>query len=347
MDIYSTLVMAGVIDQLQKENPWWFLETFFGAAPQLSTEQNIVIDIKKGSQPLAPFVSPDQPGAALPGLASETAIFAPAYVKPRDALIPKQMFVRQPGEAIGGSLSPLQRSAALLRETLAAHEAAIRRRVQHMAVDMWLDGRVTVTGDKYPAKIVDFRRDAALTKALTGGDRWGQSGVSPVDDVTEWCELAGEKGGAAPSHVIMTGDAWKLYEADPKFEKLLSRDLGQTTAAALKAPVGVPGAPMLKYVSSDGRSFWVWNDTYADAAGTMHKLLPPYTVLIVAANAAAGRRAYGAIHDEAAGLQPYEVFSKSWVENDPSYRIVLSQSAPLVYFGRPDCSFAATVNGPS
>ena len=52
---------------------------------------------------------------------------------------------------------------------------------------------------------------------------------------------------------------------------------------------------------------------------------------------------HGAIKDEAAGLQPLEFFSKSWTVEDPSARILLMQSAPLVVPYRVDASFCATV----
>ena len=36
------------------------------------------------------------------------------------------------------------------------------------------------------------------------------------------------------------------------------------------------------------------------------------------------------LRDERAGFQPLEMFSKSWIEEDPPVRWILTQSAPLV-----------------
>jgi hypothetical protein len=56
-----------------------------------------------------------------------------------------------------------------------------------------------------------------------------------------------------------------------------------------------------------------------------------------------GVRAFGAIRDHSAGFiaQPYH--SKSWVDEDPSVRYLLTQSAPLLIPSVPNASFCATV----
>lgn len=56
-----------------------------------------------------------------------------------------------------------------------------------------------------------------------------------------------------------------------------------------------------------------------------------------------GVRAFGAIRDETAGFQAMPYYPKSWVDEDPSVRYLLMQSAPLVVPTRVNASFAATV----
>ena len=56
-----------------------------------------------------------------------------------------------------------------------------------------------------------------------------------------------------------------------------------------------------------------------------------------------GTRCYGAIHDEKANWTAHRYFTKSWVEEDPSVRWLLLQSAPLVVPYRPNASFCATI----
>lgn len=340
MDIYSTTAMKTVLTALRKQSPRWLLDTFFPGM-QLSDSEDICFDVEVADEEVAPFVSPTAAGVLGADTGFETLSFRPAYVKPKDPIKQNAPLRRMLGEQLGGSMSASQREAALLGEKLRQHADRILRRKLLMGAEVLDTGKCVVTGERYPTVIVDFRRDAELTKALAGAARWGETGVSPYDDVTNWIELVGEKSGAAVSHVVMTGDAWKLFEADAKLKEVLDRTLGQTTAIALGMAAGLPGSPVWK-----GRiglvDFYVWNDTYKED-GVKKTVLPPYTVLMAAVAAAEGTQAHGAILDPKAGYQSLEMFAKSWLEEDPGQRVLLTQSAPLVYPRRPNATFRARV----
>ncbi|RWM89506.1 MAG: hypothetical protein EOR84_23935 [Mesorhizobium sp.] len=49
------------------------------------------------------------------------------------------------------------------------------------------------------------------------------------------------------------------------------------------------------------------------------------------------------ILDEEAGIRAWPMFQKSWVEQDPSVRFIMTHSAPLTVPSRPNASFCATV----
>ncbi|CAO3406313.1 Type II secretory pathway, pullulanase PulA and related Glycosidase [Azospirillum largimobile] len=66
-------------------------------------------------------------------------------------------------------------------------------------------------------------------------------------------------------------------------------------------------------------------------------------MLLGATGAMEGIQAHGAILDPRAGYQALEVFPKSWIEENPGRRMLLSQSAPLVYPRRPNACMCATV----
>jgi hypothetical protein len=55
-----------------------------------------------------------------------------------------------------------------------------------------------------------------------------------------------------------------------------------------------------------------------------------------------GVKAFGAIQDHES-LEAVPYFSKSWLEEDPSRRMVMTQSAPLLVPYRPNASLCATV----
>jgi hypothetical protein len=102
------------------------------------------------------------------------------------------------------------------------------------------------------------------------------------------------------------------------------------------------GAP-LQYKGTDGnRSFWVYSETYDTDETTTVAMMDSRDVLMVASDGLAGARCFGAILDMDL-LRSQPIFSKSYTENNPSARMVLSQSAPLMVPGRPNATLKARV----
>jgi hypothetical protein len=71
-------------------------------------------------------------------------------------------------------------------------------------------------------------------------------------------------------------------------------------------------------------------------------MLPAHTVLLTSTEME-GTRCFGAIQDEEAGIQAREVFTKSWLEKDPSVRYLLTQTAPLTVPYRVNAACAVKV----
>lgn len=340
MDIYSTLAMLGVLQSLRAKAPRFLLNMFFPLA-SFSDDEKIIFDVEVDDIEIAPFVSPLAAGRVGADTGYETRMFAPAYVKPLHDIKPGEPLRRLAGEPLTGTLSAGAREQAILGAKLQRQLNQILRRKEVMAAEVLRTGKCVVKGDDYPEVLVDFQRDGDLSLVLSAGARWGEAGVSPYADVSEWTDLVGRKSGAAVNVVVMDAKAWALFESDPKLEKVLDRTLGQAAIVQMGFQPGVPGTPVFK-----GRigmvEFYTYNDTYKDAGATK-ELLPDYTVLLGATGAMEGIQAHGAILDPRAGYQALEVFPKSWIEENPGRRMLLSQSAPLVYPRRPNACMCATV----
>jgi hypothetical protein len=82
-------------------------------------------------------------------------------------------------------------------------------------------GAVTVSGEDYETQVVDFSRDAALTITLSGGSRWGQTGVSPRKNLNTWSALVASKSGANPTQVVMDPLAAELFTSDSDVRTIL------------------------------------------------------------------------------------------------------------------------------
>lgn len=341
MDIFSTNVLAKVVERLHTPSSF-LLDTFFPNV-QTSDKEEIFFDVTDSKPRISPFVSPLLPGKVVDSGGYQTKSFKPAYVKDKrrfDANIP---YKRVAGEIIGGSLSPSQRYERALATTLTDQLENLTRREEVMAAEILRTGQVVVSGDGYPSTTVNFGRDAALTKALTGSATWATAAVNPIDDLEDWADLVQSKSGMIAKTVIMDPDAWKIFRAKDDVKKFL--DYRRGTNNTLNVDPFIRGEnSKVRYVGSIGDfDIYVYNDIYINDAGVESKLLPAKTVIMGAKDGLEGTRCYGAIHDEKANWTAHRYFTKSWVEEDPSVRWLLLQSAPLVVPYRPNASFCATI----
>ena len=336
MDIFSIGVLARVIAELPAPAPF-ILNSFF-TAMQTETSEEIHFDVENGRRRLAPFVAPIVAGKVVQSKGFVTKTFKPAYIKDKRVFDSSRPFKRAIGERIGGELSPAQRLQALLATDLQDQLEMLARRQEVMAVEALRTGKVTVKGDQYPTVVVDFGRHTDLTVELTAGDRWGEAGVDPLEDVQKWSMGVTQHSGAAGNTLIMDVKAWQLFSAAPSVQKLLDRFRG---ADKLNATVTGEGG---RYMGNIGDfDIWVYAGWYEDPdSGSLTPYLPDNTVLITSPDLE-GTRAYGAIRDEESGFQAMPYFSKSWVEKDPAVRLLLLQSAPLPVPYRVNASMSAKV----
>ena len=339
-DLYSTATMLALIPSLRRSINTWFLDSFFPLA-NFSDGEEVIFDVEDDDLEIAPFVHPLAAAKIGEDVGYHTDRLKPAYVKPFHDIKPNEPLRRLAGEPIAGVLSAEAREQIILGQKLLRQYRMILRRKLVMATEVYRTGKVVVVGDDYPAVTVDFQRHADLTVTLADALRWGEAGVSSYDNVQSWIDTLGTISGAAVDKVTMTADAWALFEADPKMEKRLDTTLGQTSRIELGFQPGEAGAPVYK-----GRiglvEFYVYNDTYTEG-GVQKTLFPAHTVTMAATLAALGTQGHGAILDAEAGYRPLEVFPSSWIERNPSRRVLLSQSAPIPYFGRVNATFSAKV----
>lgn len=341
MDIFSTQVLSKVVERLHTP-PSFLLDTFFPNV-QTSDKEEIFFDVTDSKPRISPFVSPLLPGKVVDGGGYQTKSFKPAYVKDKrrfDANIP---YKRVACETIGGSLSPAQRYERALATHLKDQLDNLTRREEVMAAEILRTGKVVVSGDGYPAQTVNFGRDEALTKALASSATWDSSGVNPVDDLEDWAITIQDKSGVVAKTVVMDPQAWKIFRSNETVQKYLDIRRGTSNSLAIDPVLRSEDAKARNVGSIGDFDIWVYNDTYINDAGATTKLLPEKTVLLGSREGLEGTRCYGAIHDEKANWTASRYFTKSWIEEDPSVRWLLLQSAPLVVPYRPNASMCVTV----
>lgn len=336
MDIFSIGTLNRVVAELPAPSPF-ILNSFFRDV-QEETSEEIHFDVDNGRRRIAPFVSPIVAGQVVHSRGYTAKTFTPAYVKDKRVFNPGRAFKRAMGEKIGGSLSPAQRMQIALATDLLDQVEMLTRRMELMAVEALRTGSITVVGDNYPQVVVNFGRSASLTKALTLAARWGETGVSPLANLRDWALEVAKESGATANVVVMDPKAYALFAADPDVKAELDRFRG--SAVLNPTVIGEGGRYMGRVGDFD---IWVYVGWYEDpVTKTVTAYLPDHTVILTGPDLE-GTRCFGAIQDEEAGLQAMPYFAKSWVEKDPSARLLLLQSAPLPVPYRVNASLAATV----
>lgn len=344
MDIFDVAVLNRVVEQLEQPQSF-LLDRFF---PNVQTEPNsleIHFDVDESKPQIAPFVSPLVAGKIMKNDGFTTKSFRPAYVKDKRRFDGQGPLRRRAGERIGGSMTPAQRQAAHIALTQARQLQALTLREVVMATEILTTGKVTISGEKYPTRVVDFGRDPGHTLVLGAAVEWGDAGVSPLDNLDSWLGTIQTNSGASGTTVVMDPLAWGLFRKDAEVKELLDNRRIELTRNGTPLQVGMLGnRKQGRNVGAVGDlDFWVYQDTYVDENGATQKMLPDYSVIIGSPEDLEGTRCYGMIQDEEANWEAERYFSKSWLEKDPAIRYILLQSAPLLVPYRPDATMYVKV----
>lgn len=344
MDSFTTRTLLGVLDGLDRPQ-LFLLDLFF---PELVTFDTESIDFDKLDRMLglAPFCSPTRAAVGVPARGAQVESFTPAYVKLKNELDVNRPLKRRPGERFAGEMTPGARRDLVLGDLMEDQYLRLLRRKEWMASSILRTGAVTVEGPGYPSTTVNFGRAAGLTKALLTTARWGESGVSPYDDIQSWADEVATTSGAAATTVVMDPKSWSYLRKDTQVEKALDYRYARSTEVEIGMLARGEGR-WATYVGSVGQfDFWVYSQPYTAEDGSPANMMPDHTVIMGAPGAeagVAGYQAHGAIKDPRAGYQAVEIYPKSWIDEDPATEWVMSQSAPLVVPARPNACLCATV----
>ncbi len=345
-NIFDTNTLVQLIPNL-KTSQNWLLDRFFPNIVTSNTEE-VSIDVDVGLRRMTPFCSPLVEGKLVESRRYQTNTIKPAYVKDKRAPDLRKPVRRQIGERIGGEYTAAEREMINIQFEMADQIDMLNRRMEWMAGQALQNATVTIAGDDYETKVVDFGRDSALTIALSGSDLWptsvasGTTNTQPSDDIETWQVLYLQKSGANASDLVFTPKSWKAFRMDTSIKDnaivfpALSPFGNQVNAGAQNEKGAV-------YKGRWGNfDLWLYNDWYIDDTDTEQPMLVDGAV-IMCGSGLMGTRAFGVILDPAFNYGPLSYAPKTWVMPDPAQRYLLMQSAPIVIPSRVNASLCAKV----
>ncbi|MDQ0472811.1 major capsid protein [Labrys wisconsinensis] len=330
--LYDTHTLARVLEAKVQTPRTFLLEKFYPSVMTFDTE-TVDLDIITRGAKLAPFVHEDAPGRPVTTGGYVTKLFKPLPMKMNDAVNPAKAMKRRAGERYAGEVTPADRLEALTVDKIAEQRKAWLRRLEWFAATMLRDAALTIATEDLGDAVLDLGRDAGLKVTLAGANRWGQAGVSPVDNLEAWLTLVLSKSGVFPTDVVFGTEAWKLFRVDPKFDKFLDRNLGRSDTVEI-APVDVSMGALMGRVGNT--NIWVYQQTYEDDAGNAQKFIDDYDV-ILASQAIEGIRAFGAVPTEST-IVSIDLYQTVYTDNNPPRRFAYTESRGIVVMGRPNAS---------
>lgn len=349
MNIFDLYTLQAVQRRI-KTSPTFWLDTFFTGQINFDGRKILFEKVYGDDRKLAPFVVPNVAGRPqrLEGFEMDT--FAPAYSKQKDIVDYTMHIERQAGEALGGSLTIEQRRNAVIAELLRRQKVKIRNTWNWLAARATIDGKVIIKGEDYPETLVDFRRDPALTKILTGAAAWDQATADPLADLRESRVAANELSGARIQRYTFGANAWELFCQRVDLKELMNADnrgAGQQTSVNL---MGEGYGDTVEYMGSmsgingQGRmEFWVDTTKFIDPETGLEEFYLDQNTVAGVSDMMRGVRCFGAIMDAEAGFRSLDTFFKNWREQDPSQEYLLTQSAPLMVPREPNATFSIKV----
>lgn len=337
IEVHDTVELMGVQRNFPQENLFW-LDRYFTRS-YFSNSEWIEFDEIETNRRLAPFVVPNVQGQPMRLDGYQTSRIKPAYLKPKHALDTSHVLRRRPGEQWGGSMTPAQRDAAIVIDVLQMQTESIRRRLNWMACEILKNGAVTIAGENYPTRLVDFERAAGNTVTLVGTATWDGADADPWGNLLAWNRQVFESGAAARD-VVMGRAASAALFANERFQAAFETRRGSSAQLEL---YNTAGSPVVYHgtLPGSGVNLFTYGDTYDNNMGVKQEYLDPDEVLVI--GDIGGVMAYGAIMDRKAGFVPTAMFPKMWENEDPSALFLMTQSAPLAVPTNVNSSLRATV----
>jgi len=325
LGIFEPRRLIGLMNQTKPKSSF-LLDTFFKKRTTHDT-RSVEVDIIKGRRRLAPFVSPLSKGVQVDRVGAVTRTVTMPYIK---VFIPTRagqaLDAKRPGSTVYQQ-TPQQRINNILATDIVTLRDLVDRREEAMAADALVNGSVTAVGEGIDVK-VDFLRPASHRVINTGtANAWDAANVDILKQLRTHARLITKSSGLNPTICVMGSAASDAFVKQMETKSSSPLSMVKITSGAIKLDGIQHGATYLGNVQ--GVDFYEYNEWAEDVAGVEQPLLAPNQVIFGSTQGESAVH-YGAIEDLAVGRNwatPY--FVKSYVEDNPSARFLLAQSAPL------------------
>ena len=290
----------------------------------------IEVDIIKGGRKLAPFVTDIEGGTIIEGTRHQNRAVKTPRIRPKKLLTADDLMGQKAAGqiyyagGIGDIHTARKKKIALEQMDL---KNQIFNRIEWMCAQA-LTGTMSVVQSNVSFQI-DYLMPAANQITLTAGDRWSETTAKVRSNIQDWAQMIIDALGFGPTIAICGSDAATALGdrlAEDKWFDARSLAAGAFEWKASSNYMGRAG----------GIDFYRYGSKYENDSGVDTNLIPANKIYLIATQAQFSVE-FGLITDLDAGANVMgELFSKAWLEKDPSALNILAESRPLPVVWQPE-----------
>lgn len=267
MDFYSTSVMREVRSTFgRKEN--WLIDMYFKKKSTVSDE-NIILEMKKGQNKAAPFISDVENGRPIREKGRVSNVIIAPSIGVETPLTAKDIFKRPVGAAQQGGPTLADRYGKRVAEILADQENALINKEELIIAQFLTTGKVVSLEGEHPVEI-DYQMPTIET--LTAGNKWGEANVDIFASIRKYVDNAEKLSGAIVNSVTLGEKSASKLLNNPDLDKRL--DVKNKSEAILAVVAMYPG---IRYLGRlDGKiDIYSFSKQLTNAKGGVFDLIPP------------------------------------------------------------------------
>ena len=331
------------------KSPANFLSNLMFRNVETLPTETLELSVISGGREIAPFVRRDAEGILVGGYDEKFVTITMPNIRIKRAMQPSNLlYTRRPGSTI--FITSQSQSSAMAqyiaRETRRLFDL-IANSHEYLA-SLALTGVITYSVTDEDVFTVTFPRDAGNTVTLSAPADWGNASAAAINieqDFHNAKEQLADTVGLAPSICVMSQSSALNFMANEQVRTNIDRTGVNVGGITRQSQFAENGSIFLGRFS--GIPCWEYNRSI-DVNGTPTALIRDKFVEFICLQPAAEMiQYYGSIPDmDAIQARQFvgRIFSKSWIQKDPSVRMILAHSRPLPVTRRPDAIYSLKTN---
>lgn len=346
-----SLFTPETLDQVIKLMPprgSFFKNTFFRNEKCFYTEK-VRIEFKKGIRRVAPFINVKDKAKVVERIGWTSDEYTTPMVAVKDVSTIEDELDRLPGEALQGSMTPMERGLQMEVEVLDDFEDQIARREEWMCAKAMMEGLIPVVGEG-----VNYEIDFGFTNKSTVANLWDTSDNPTVyRDLDAVASICKKNGYHKPNVMIMEPSAYHAFLRATKLDEEFKQQVEFYNIMNVKPRIVDENVTFVGKITALDLEIYTYEewviDDWTDPLNPVEVPLMPKGKVLLASTNAKFSMYYGLL--SRADSQTAKIVSQatkrmahSWVNEEPAVRFLQLKSRPLPAPHEVDSWYVLTVS---